>query len=386
MSQLFRESHLFKILDSFEGLLGNLPLDVFLSGYFRAHKAVGAKDRRFISEAVYSLVRWRGLLDHLSGTQPSWKKRYEIYQHHDLLTYLSQEKIPLHIRASFPKSLFQLIASSYGEEKALEFCIACNAPAPTTVRVNILKTTRESLLKKWEGIFSVSPCLHSPHGIIFHQKTNFFALPEFKEGLFEIQDEGSQLIAWLLQAKPGDQVLDFCAGSGGKTLAFAPSMEHRGQIYLHDIRSHALEEAKKRLRRAGIQNAQLLFHDDPKKNRLKQKMDWVLVDAPCSGTGTLRRNPDMKWKFDPSAFEHLVEEQRKIFAEALEFLHPKGKIVYATCSILPKENEEQIAFFQNHFRLSLVNEPFRSFPQKGGMDGFFGAVLQRIPLQKQEVI
>ncbi len=122
-------------------------------------------------------------------------------------------------------------------------------------------------------------------------------MPEFKQGLFEVQDEGSQLIANLMDPTPGDQVMDYCAGSGGKTLAFAPKMQHRGQIYLHDIRPWALDEARKRLKRAGIQNAQVVLPEDPKLNKLRGKMDWVLVDAPCTGSGTFRRNPDMKWKF-----------------------------------------------------------------------------------------
>jgi len=195
--------------------------------------------------------------------------------------------------------------------------------------------------------------------------------------LFEVQDEGSQLIADLIEATPRDHVLDYCAGSGGKTLAFAPKMQHKGQIYLHDVRLPALMEAKKRLCRAGIQNAQILLPDDnSKKKLLKKSMDWVLVDVPCSGTGTLRRNPDMKWNFQPDTIEKLIDKQQQIFEEALPFLHPQGSIVYATCSILPQENEEQIAYFIKKFKMKIVNAPFRSTPLSNGMDGFFGAVLK----------
>jgi 16S rRNA C967 or C1407 C5-methylase (RsmB/RsmF family) len=205
--------------------------------------------------------------------------------------------------------------------------------------------------------------------MIFHQKINFAELPEFQEGLFEIQDEASQLISMLVEATPKQQVLDYCAGSGGKTLAFAPLLKNSGQIYLHDIRPQILLKAKKRLCRAGIQNVQFCL---PKH---KKSMDWVLVDAPCTGSGTLRRNPDMKWKFDSSLLNRLVAEQRQIFEQALEYLKPSGKIVYATCSLFPQENQDQIQYFQEKFGLKLAKEVFQSFPEKNGMDGFFAAVL-----------
>jgi len=189
-------------------------------------------------------------------------------------------------------------------------------------------------------------------------------LPEFKAGFFEIQDEGSQLIANHVTASPGDHILDYCAGSGGKTLAFAPKMKNKGQIYLYDIRPYTLIEAKKRLKRAGIQNAQLLDDKKLKKRGLHSRMDWVLLDVPCSGTGTLRRNPDMKWKLTPETFTRLVEEQRKIFDSAFKFLKPNGKIVYATCSVFPEENEEQIATFIEKYGLKLLHTPFLSFPKR----------------------
>jgi 16S rRNA (cytosine967-C5)-methyltransferase len=371
----FCEHHLFNILNSFESR--NLPLDLYLKNYFRAHRAAGSKDRRFICETIYAMIRWRGLIDHLCQKPASWENRYRLYSQYNPLDYLHDTEIPPHIRVSFPKAFFGLLEESYGTDQASALCLISNAQAPTTVRVNTLKTTRADLLEKWQAHYEVSPTAQAPHGITFRKKENFFGMPEFKEGLFEVQDEGSQLLADLVGAKPKQQILDFCAGSGGKTLAFAPAMQGKGQIYLHDIRSHALKEAKKRLCRAGIQNAQLLFSEDPKKEHLKQKMDTVLVDAPCSGSGTLRRNPDMKWKFDPATLDRLVLEQRSIFEEALSYLQPKGHILYATCSILPQENEQQIAHFQEKFGLELVTPPFRSLPQQDGMDGFFGAMLKK---------
>lgn len=201
-------------------------------------------------------------------------------------------------------------------------------------------------------------------------------MPEFKKGLFEVQDEGSQLLAALVKAEPGQLVMDYCAGSGGKTLAFAPLMHNKGQIFLHDIRSYALIEARKRLKRAGIQNAQIVLAEDEKLKKLKKKMDWVLVDAPCSGTGTMRRNPDMKWAFTEDTIPRLVGQQRTIFEKALSYLHPQGKIIYATCSLLKEENEEQVTHFLKTYSLKLVAPFFQTKPSKGEMDGFFGAIFE----------
>lgn len=370
----YREYHLLSLLEAYE--LQKLPLDLFISQYFRLHSALGSKDRAFIAETIYSLVRWQGLIDYLSPTS-SWKDRYHTFFNVNIDELQLQEEIPLATRVSFPPVLFDLFANNYGLEQARELCLICNTPAPTTVRANSLKTTRENLLNRWQQLYPVSPTLHSPDGITFQTKMNFFQLPEFKEGLFEVQDEGSQLLAHLVQAQPGQQVLDYCAGSGGKALAFAPAMQGKGQIYVHDIRAFALQEARKRLRRAGIQNYQILPPDGDYLTKLKKKMDWILVDAPCSGTGTLRRNPDMKWKFDLEMLERLIGQQRMIFEKALSFLHPEGSIVYATCSILKEENELQLEHFLSTYSLKIEGKVFQTLPTLGGMDGFFGVVLKR---------
>lgn len=368
----FREFHLFQLLRIYDQ--ESLPLDKVIHRYFQVHHALGSKDRGFIAERVYGMVRWQGLLDFLSEPPVSWEKRYTVYKDIDPSAYLLQEDIPLHVRLSFPPFLFQRIAESHGEAKAIEICIASNRPAPTTVRVNSLKTTRDSLLKKWlaDG-YDVIPCQHAHWGITFQKKIALFSLPEFRKGDFEVQDEGSQLLADLVGARPGDLVMDYCAGSGGKTLAFAPPMQNKGQIFLHDVRIEALQESRKRLRRAGIQNGQIIAAEDEKLKKLKKKMDWVLVDAPCSGTGTLRRNPDMKWRLEPETITRLAGQQRRIFEKALSFVKPGGKIVYATCSLLSEENERQVEHFLKTYPVVLEKPPFISLPTEGGMDGFFGA-------------
>lgn len=370
----FRHTHLMILLNSYADQ--QLPLDLFIHHYFRSHPSLGSKDRAFLAESIYGMIRWQRLLDYLLPNS-SLEKKQELYQKWDLDALLRDESIPLSDRLSVPDFLFERLTMAYGEETAKEICLASNYPAPTTVRVNLTKISREELLARWQELYEVSPCLHSKAGIIFHKKLNFFTIPEFKQGFFEVQDEGSQLIAQLVQAQPGELVLDYCAGSGGKALAIAPLMHGFGQIFLHDLRKKALLEARKRLKRAGVQHAQLIYPDEEKKLRsMKKKFDWVLVDAPCSGTGTLRRNPDMKWKLSEEMIHRLVGQQRTIFERALSFLKPSGKIVYATCSILQEENQFQLDHFLKTYPLMLEEEPFHSLPKLGEMDGFFGATFR----------
>ncbi len=370
----YREFHLFSLLEGYSAQ--NLPLDLFISKYFRSHPSLGSKDRGFIAETVYALIRWQGLLDFYTKI-PTWEARYSIFKTIEWENIQNNPEIPDSIRVSFPPQLFDLMVNNFGKEQAQQLCLICNTPAPTTIRTNTLKISREDLLKKLSENFEVTPASQAHQGIHFLKKTNFFNLDEFKKGFFEVQDEGSQLLADLMEINGGEQVLDYCAGSGGKTLAFAAKMQGKGQIYVHDIRTFALQEAKKRLKRAGIQNYQLLLPEGPQLSKLKKKMDWVLVDAPCTGTGTLRRNPDMKWKFSLEMLERLISQQRVIFEKALSFLKPNGRIVYATCSLLKEENQMQIDHFLRTYSLELVGKPFQTLPSTGGMDGFFGAVLRR---------
>ena len=165
------------------------------------------------------MIRWKGLIDHFCERPVTWEKRHKFFQGFNPANYLNDSTIPSHIRTSFPKSFYDLLEKSLGQQKAWDFCSVSNETAPTTVRINPMKTKRDDLLEQWKGQFDVSACLHSPLGIRFQKKENFFALPEFKEGLFEVQDEASQLIGNLVNPKPTDHVLDYCAGSGGKTLA-----------------------------------------------------------------------------------------------------------------------------------------------------------------------
>ena len=338
-----------------------VPLDLAISRYFRARKWLGARNRREIGEGVYGVIRWKGLLDH-QLEKPNWGSRWDLFQEKGAE---APDDAPAHVRCSFPKDVYERIESHYPE--ASEICMALNGRAPTTVRTNTLKISREDLLKRWQHL-PCKPTALSDVGIQFEGRVQLMGTPERREGFFELQDEGSQLVAAMVEAKPGDQVLDYCAGSGGKALAIAAQMENRGQLFVHDIREKILLQARKRLRLAGVQNAQI-------GTGKKRSMDWVLVDAPCSGSGAWRRNPEMKWRFALDDLREYIRMQREVFAKALTYLAPGGRIVYATCSLFPEENERQAAHFAKQHGLQIVGEPFHSLPREGEMDGFYGVVL-----------
>ncbi len=339
-----------------------MPLDLAISRYFRTRKWLGARDRREIGEGVYGIIRWKGLLDH-QLKEPTWGSRWDLFEKIDPR---AKSKFPAYVQCSFPKDVYERIESHYGKE-AFDICMALNGRAPTTVRVNTLKTSRGALLKRWKSL-PCKPTDVSDVGVQFEGRVQLMGTPEKREGLFELQDEGSQLVAAMVQAKPGDQVLDYCAGSGGKALAIGAQMKNRGQLYLFDVREKILLQARKRLRAAGIQNAQV-------GTGKKKSMDWVLVDAPCSGSGAWRRNPEMKWRFDLADLKEYIRLQREVFAKALTYLAPGGRIVYATCSLFPEENERQAAYFVKQHGLQIVGEPFHSLPRDGEMDGFYGVTL-----------
>ena len=369
----FRLSHLHELLTICSQAGG--ALDYNMSLYFRAHKAIGSKDRAWISDTAYGIIRWQKLIDYLLQDRkvvPTWRQRIQFYVENDLLPFVNENSIPEDVRVSFPLELFERM------QKNRQLALALNDRAPTCIRVNSLRISRDELLDRFrqEG-YKVAPSTQSPSGIYFLEKINFFGLQYFKDGFFEVQDEASQLAAQLVDAKPGDEIIDFCSGSGGKALAIAEKMGGKGQLYLHDIRKKALIEAKKRLKRAGIQNAQCVHSSE--KARLQQfkgRMQWVFVDAPCSGSGTLRRNPDMKWKYSDEMLARLVQSQREIFREALGFLAKNGRLVYATCSILPEENEEQIAYFLRNFAVVSAGKQLKTVPQRNGPDGFFAYVFR----------
>ncbi|EPT31280.1 putative ribosomal RNA small subunit methyltransferase B [Toxoplasma gondii TgCatPRC2] len=361
----------------------SLPLDLFVRHYFKCHKSINSADKLFITSHLYQIIKWKGLLDFLTPPPAAWSSRIRTYFISDRWKlHSTNQRLPPHLRCSFPEPLFARLEAALGTVKAIQVCNILNEDPPTFLRVNSNKITRERLYKFLvnKGVL-VEKCANSPFGLVLPQRQKLGDLPEFKSGFFDIQDEASQLVAFKLQVEPGQKVLDYCAGSGGKTLAFGPLLGNTGRLYLHDTREHMLLEAKKRLKRAGIPNYQLLFpHATPDHvfKKLRGQMDWVLCDVPCTATGTLRRNPELKWKYSDDKLFDLVALQREIFASALIYMKPnKGRILYSTSSILDEENVHQVKFFCQQHGLVLSEAPFHALPQSKGMDGFFCAILEK---------
>ncbi|HKY93780.1 MAG TPA: RsmB/NOP family class I SAM-dependent RNA methyltransferase, partial [Kiloniellales bacterium] len=308
---------------------------------------------------------------------------------------LQHREQPDWVRSECPQWLWP----RFGPDAAARLA-ALAEPAPLDLRVNALKATRPEAIKALvaEGLHP-QPTPLSPLGLRLDDRPNVAATAAFRDGLVERQDEGSQLAALLVDARPAQRVVDFCAGAGGKTLALAAAMQNRGSLFACDVEDWRLERAGERLRRAGAHNVTrkaLATHRDPWVKRHKGAFDRVLVDAPCSGTGAWRRNPDARWRTAPEDLARVVALQREILDSACRLLKPGGRLVYVTCSLLPEENDAQAeAFLAGHgdFRLlplrqlwpQLLEAPppaglgdtLTLSPETDGTDGFFVAVLER---------
>ena len=266
------------------------------------------------------------------------------------------------IEHSFPDWMVQKLIEQYGESEVEKICASLNEQAPLTLRVNTLKTTVEQCqaeLSK-QGIETTKTLL-SPFGLNLSKRINVFSLSMFRDGWFEVQDEGSQLLPFLIDPKPNAKLLDVCAGAGGKTLEFAALMKNRGEIFATDINSFRLEELRKRMKRAGAQNirVQEIQAIEDLAEQYSNFFDIVFVDAPCSGLGTIRRNPGMKWMVTEQTVNEVSDKQRSILHSSAPLVKPGGRIVYATCTLLRQENEDVVEeFIVRHpeFKLVEANE------------------------------
>ena len=337
------------------------PADAVVSRFFRDNRGLGPRERATLAETVYTVLRKKLLFDHLapSGSGPK-ERRLAILGFHGPRDFLKsalteQEKNWLdqcdainpadlmeRHRHNLPEWLVQPLKDQLGDEFwPLAESMAQNAPLD--LRVNVLKEKRADLQKELAraAIKSVATP-YSPWGLRIEGKPALTKLDAFTRGAIEVQDEGSQLLALLLDAKRGEMVVDFCAGAGGKTLAIGATMRSTGRLYAFDVSAHRLDALKPRMARSGLSNihpAAIAHERDERIKRLAGKIDRVLVDAPCSGLGTLRRNPDLKWRQSAKAVQELVVKQAAILDSAARLLKPGGRLVYATCSILPQENE-----------------------------------------------
>lgn len=347
------------------------PADAVVSRYFRDHRNLGPRERATLAETVYTVLRKKLLFDHLapSGSGPK-ERRLAILGFHGPRDFLKSalseperrwldqcdtirpDDLMERQRHNLPEWLVQPLKQQLGQEFAA-LAESLLHSAPLDLRVNVLQDKRPDVQKELSkaGIQAV-PTPYSPWGLRIDGKPALTKLDAFTRGAIEVQDEGSQLLALLLDAKRGEMVVDFCAGAGGKTLAVGASMRSTGRLYAFDVSAHRLDALKPRLARSGLSNvhpAAIAHERDDRIKRLAGKIDRVLVDAPCSGLGTLRRNPDLKWRQSAHAVQELVVKQTAILESAARLLKPGGRLVYATCSVLPQENEDIAqAFSQTH--------------------------------------
>lgn len=393
------------------------PADVIISRYFREHPKLGSRERNAVAEGVYAVLRNKlayasfaesghgpamrrltllGLADavgvdnlgSLSAEESEWLQR---------IAQIDRNSLPVTLRANLPQWLFDKLVQRDGEAATLELAEALNRPAPLDLRVNALKWKREDVIAELaKAPILCEPTPYAPLGIRVMKKPALQNLPLFKEGAIEVQDEGSQLLAQILGAKRGEMVVDFCAGAGGKTLALGAAMRNTGRLYAFDVSEKRLSKLKPRLARSGLSNVHpvvIAHENDAKVKRLVSKIDRVLVDAPCSGLGTLRRNPDMKWRQTPESIIELNAKQVSILASAARLLKPGGRLVYATCSLLDEENEAVAQqFLATHEGFELVpmkdilqeqkvalemQDYLKLSPHIHHTDGFFAAVFER---------
>jgi 16S rRNA (cytosine967-C5)-methyltransferase len=413
-------------------LTGRLPADAHMDQYFRAHRNMGVRDRGMVAETVYGVLRQRRVLAHIAGGQATGElvAAYLMTQGYsgralleagfggdvaalvERARTLDRHTLPFAVRASLPDWLAEKLLAQFGEDEAERLAEALNRPAPVDLRVNTLKASRAELQRcLQEAGFASEPTPYSPHGLRRHDRAPLFHTGCFKDGLFELQDEGSQLLSLLLEPRRREMVVDFCAGAGGKTLHLGTLMANSGTLYAFDTVAKRLDKLAPRLRRSGLQNVRavaIAHENDERVRRLHGKIDRVLVDAPCSGTGTLRRNPDIKWRaIDLAA---LSAAQARILEAASRLLKVGGRLVYATCSLLREENEAIVEAFRAahpQFEPLAAGEilarrgialpsphpspaggrgvdesPYndlalRLAPHRHGTDGFFAAVLER---------
>lgn len=393
------------------------PADAVVSRYFRDHRQLGHADRGFVAETVFAVLRRKRSLEARCGDAVTprrlllaalaclsgWsQKSLEPVLKASEMPWLGEAKavkegdLPAKLRSDLPDWLFDALVAQYGEAETLVLAQALNQPAPLDLRVNTLKADREAVLARFadDGIPAAAGAL-SPMAVRLAGKPALAKHPLFLDGSVEVQDEGSQLLGLLLAPKRGEMVVDFCAGAGGKTLLLGALMKNTGRLYAFDVSDKRLANLKPRLARSGLSNVhpvRIEHERDAKVKRLAGKVDRVLVDAPCSGLGTLRRNPDLKWRQSPASVAELTAKQASILAAAATLLRPGGRLVYATCSVLAEENDQVVdAFLAAHPAFSTVSvngilqkqgidlpgERLHLQPQTHGSDAFFAAVLER---------
>ncbi len=374
--------------------------DRVIQRVLRANRKWGARDRAFVAETTYDVVRWYRLLCALAGIEPrnayDWWQVLGVYwlwkgyrlPEWDEFSGLSANEVAARLAAvqhqraiveSVPDWLDERGQAEWGEAWP-SILHALNEPAPVVLRVNRLKAepARVAAALAREGI-RTRPLDVCPDGLQVTERKNLFGTEPFRKGWFELQDAASQQVAPFLEVKPGMRVVDACAGAGGKTLHLSALMQNRGRLIALDVFDWKLSELKRRARRAGVSIVEpRLVTNNKVVKRLRESADRVLMDVPCSGLGVLRRNPDAKWKRGPEFVEEVRELQRALLMRYCQMVRPGGKLVYATCSILPSENEQQVRWFLEHSPVPFELEAEQTLrPDTFGFDGFYMARLRR---------
>ena len=395
----------------------DFPADAVISRYFHENRGIGQVERAFIAEAVFGVLRKKRLLDHVTGNGKAralllaWLTRVQglnarelepVFRRGDAEGVAAIKAIPtdtlsLAQQAELPDWVVEKLLATYSEKEILELGKGLADPAPLDLRVNSLNAKREDVMATLANDgFAATPTPYSPHGLRLEGRPSINRHPLFLSGAIEVQDEGSQLLCSLVAPTRHDLVIDFCAGAGGKTLALGALMHNRGRLYAFDTSATRLKKLQPRLARSGLSNVHpqtIANENDIRVKRLAGKAERVLVDAPCSGLGTLRRNPDLKWRQSPESVARLVGKQTAILRAASGMVKPGGRLVYATCSLLAEENEAIVdAFLTANPAFSMVDcdsvfeqqkialrtgKYLRLTPHQHGTDGFFGAVLTR---------
>lgn len=393
------------------------PADAIIRRFFRDNAILGVQDRAFIAEVAFGILRHRFFLESLAhpATPRALVLAYLVKYHglnlREFDTFISEsekkwlteikaikiDELSLSIRAELPDWLIEKFKINLSDEQILTLGLALQKTAPLDLRVNTLLAKRDEVIAilQEEGIDAqITP--YSPCGIRLAGKPMINRHELFLSGKIEVQDEGSQLLGYLLAPKRGEMVVDFCAGAGGKALLLGALMNSKGRLYAFDVSEKRLSNLIPRFKRSGLSNLHIQRindENDSKVKRLSGKIDRVLVDAPCSGIGTLRRNPDLKWRQSSQSIEELKTKQSAILAAAAKLLKPGGRLVYATCSFLAEENQDIISHFLNsHPQFTVLNatellaqqkitldtgEFLQINPQHHQTDGFFAAALVR---------
>ena len=402
------------------------PADAVLSAYFRAHPRLGQHERGFIADTLYGLLRRKRLLDcalaELGMEKPSARTlalaalaRVSGINLREIAPALrpaeaarleavkgaARGALPFGVDCDLPDWVIARLRPALGDERTLSLARALAQSAPLDLRVNVVKADRDEVAAALarDGV-EARPTPFAPTGLRVAGKPALNRHPLFASGAIEVQDEGSQILCHLLGPRRGEMIVDFCAGAGGKALAIGALMRSSGRVYAFDVSGPRLAKLGPRLARSGLSNVhpqRLASERDPRVKRLAGKIDRVLVDAPCSGLGTLRRNPDLKWRQSEDALAELSEKQSSILAAAATLLKPGGRLLYATCSILQEENEHVVSdFLAGHADFALLpagqalaaarielppGEPADAFlrlrPDVHATDAFFGALMQR---------